>query len=115
MRKWPEPQVGSIRRRLGQAELVDRRLERAVEDEVLDEVGRLQQRVALLRRLGQVLVEVAEEAGAQLGSREVVRELAAARDRVAPRTSRSAAAPSTLGTSQSKRVWCASKSGATAG
>ena len=67
-RKWPEPQVGSISRRLGEAELVDRRLERAVEDELLDELRRLQQRVLLLRRLGEILVEVAEEARAQSGS-----------------------------------------------
>ncbi len=48
-----------------QAELVDRGREREVEDELLDELGRLQQREALAGRLRQVLVEVAEEAGVE--------------------------------------------------
>ena len=45
------------------AELVDGRGQRAVEDELLDEDGRLQQGVLLLRLLGEVLVQVAQEAG----------------------------------------------------
>ena len=47
-------------------------VERAVEDERLDEVRRLQQRVGFLRRLGEVLVEVAEEAGVARRVGEVV-------------------------------------------
>ena len=67
-RKWPEPQAGSISRTVSQPELLDRRLERAVEDELLDELRRLQQGVLLARRLGEVLVEVAEEAVSSAGS-----------------------------------------------
>lgn len=61
------------------AELADRRGERAVEDEFLDELGRLQQRVALAGGLRQVLVEVAEEAGVPLGVGEVVHQRPARR------------------------------------
>ena len=43
------------------AELVDGRIERAVEDELLDELRRLQQGVLLAGRLGEVLVQVAQE------------------------------------------------------
>ena len=82
------PQAGSMTRRpcgrsswpcgrCGfQAELLDRRVERVVEDELLDELGRLEQRVGLPRGFGQVLVEVAEEAGVPLGVGEVVADLA---------------------------------------
>jgi len=45
------------------AEGVEGRRECAVEDELLDEHGRLQEGVAFARELGEVLVEVAEEAG----------------------------------------------------
>ena len=40
---------------------LQRRFQRPVEDELLDEDRRLQQRVGVLRVLGQVLVQVAEE------------------------------------------------------
>ena len=43
-------------------ELVDRRCERAIEDEALDELRRLKQRIAPLGRLRKILVEVAEKA-----------------------------------------------------
>ena len=43
-------------------------VERQVEDELLDELRGLQQREGLLGVLGQVLVEVAEEAGVPAGS-----------------------------------------------
>src|SRR5690606_27719246 len=46
---------------LGEAELLDGSVERLLEDELLDEVRRLQERVALAHRLRQVLVEVTEE------------------------------------------------------
>jgi hypothetical protein len=71
--------VGSIRRTLAVAELADRRGQRAVEDEFLDELGRLQQRVALAGGLGQILVEVAEEAGVPVGVGEVVHQRPARR------------------------------------
>ena len=45
-----------------QAELVQGRRQRAVEDELLDELRRLQQGVLLAGRLGEVLVQVAQEA-----------------------------------------------------
>jgi hypothetical protein len=44
-----------------EAEGVDRRIERAVENELLDEVRRLEQGELLARGLGEVLVEIAEE------------------------------------------------------
>ncbi len=46
---------------LGQPELLNRRVERAVEDEFLDEDGRLQQREFLACLFGEVLVEIAQE------------------------------------------------------
>src|SRR5262249_39482453 len=65
-RKCPDEKVpGSARgvdqQHLVKTELGDRRLEGAVEDELLNKDRGLQQRVALLRCLGKVLVEVAEE------------------------------------------------------
>ena len=45
--------------------LAQRRLQRPVQDELLDELRRLQQRVGVLGVLRQVLVEVAQEAGRQ--------------------------------------------------
>src|SRR5262245_44839245 len=45
-----------------EAELADGRIERAFENESLDELGRLEQRVAFARRFREVLVEVAEKA-----------------------------------------------------
>jgi hypothetical protein len=45
------------------AERVDGRRERAVENEFLDENRGLQQREPFLRVFGQVLVEIAQEAG----------------------------------------------------
>ena len=56
----------------GEAEGVDGRGEGAVEDEGLDEPGGLEQGVAAAGVLGEVLVEVAEEAGVPLGVGEVV-------------------------------------------
>ena len=62
--------------RLRQPELLDRRVERAVEDELLDEDGRLEQRVLLAGGFGEVLVEVAEEPGVRRAS-AVSRQLSA--------------------------------------
>jgi hypothetical protein len=59
---------------LFEAELVEGRLERAVQDEALDELRRLQQRVALLRRIGQILVEIAKEPCVEFLVAEVVDE-----------------------------------------
>ena len=55
-----------------EAELLDGRIERTVEDELLHEFGRLEQRVALAGALGEVLVEVAQEARVPGGIREIV-------------------------------------------
>ena len=56
--------------------LCQRWFEGAVEDELLDEDRGLQQGVGVLRVLGQVLVQVAEEPGGQRTIREVVHERA---------------------------------------
>ena len=59
-----QPSVGFEPRlvsRLGQPEFLDRRVECAVEDELLDEDRRLEERVPLPCLLGEVLVEVAQE------------------------------------------------------
>ena len=69
-------QVRRARADRGQAELFDGRVEGVVEDELLDELGGLQQGVGLLGCLGEVLVEVAEEAGVPVGVGEVVDDLA---------------------------------------
>ena len=58
------------------AEFGDRGGQGAVEDEFFDEHRRLQQRVGLLRVVGQVLVQVAEEAGVQVGVGEVMHQCA---------------------------------------
>ena len=84
-RKCPEPQAGSISRTSSRPNSSIAGVECAVEDEVLDELGRLQQRV-LLRRFGEVLVEVAEKARVQRRVGEVVGELRRCRDRFAART-----------------------------
>ena len=55
---------------------VQRWFQGAVEDELLDEDRRLQQRVGVLRVLGQVLVQVAEEPGGQRRVCQVVDERA---------------------------------------
>jgi len=58
----PEPLSGSFAlpdRR--QTELVERRIERAVEDEFFHELRRLEQRVFLAGRFGEVLIQVAQE------------------------------------------------------
>ena len=60
----------------GEPELRDRRGERLVEDELLDEDRGLQQRVHLLRVVGEVLVQVSEEPGAEVRVAEVVDERA---------------------------------------
>ena len=49
--------------RCAEAEGLDGRGEGAVEDELLDEDGGLEEGVAFARGFGEVLVEVAEEAG----------------------------------------------------
>ena len=67
-----------------EAELADGRRQRAVEDELLDELRRLQQRVALARGFRQVLVEVAEEAGVPVGVGEVVHQGAGVRVHLLP-------------------------------
>ena len=58
------------------AELPDRRIQGAREDPVLDEVGRLQQGKPLAGVLGEVLVEVAEKARAEVRVGEVVHQRA---------------------------------------
>ena len=45
---------------VAETELLDGGVERAVEDELLHELGRLKQRVPLSGALGQVLIEIAE-------------------------------------------------------
>jgi hypothetical protein len=60
-----------------QPERLDGRLQSAVKDELLDEDGRLQQGVLLAGRLGQVLVQVTQEAGVERRVGEVVDETAA--------------------------------------
>ena len=69
--------------------LFQRWFEGAVEDELLDEDRGLQQRVGVLRVLGQVLVQVAEEPGGQRTIRQVVHERAV----LARGVARSQAAP----------------------
>ena len=83
-----------------QAELVEGGGQGAVQDEFLDELRGLQQGEALLRLVGEVLVQVAEEAGVPLGVREVVAECAGVRvhrpperDQVAGRVAGDAMAP----------------------
>ena len=68
----------------GEAELVERRGQGAVQDELLDELRGLQQGEALLRVVGEVLVQVAEEAGVPFGVGEVVAERAGVRVHRAP-------------------------------
>ena len=57
-------------------EFVERGRERAIQDELLDELRGLQQGEPFLRVVGKVLVQVAQEAGVPLGVREVVTERA---------------------------------------
>ena len=64
---------------LGQAKGVQGRGQGVVEDEGLDEGRGLQEGIALARRLGQVLVEVAEEAGVPVRVGEVVDQAPARR------------------------------------
>ena len=59
---------------VAEAELLDGGIERAVEDELLHELGCLEQRVPLAGALGEVLVEIAEEARVPRRIGEVVRE-----------------------------------------
>ena len=63
-------------RGVGQTKCGDRGLEGAVEDELLDEDRGLEQRVGLLGVLGEVLVEVAKEAGVPGRVSEVVAQFA---------------------------------------
>src|SRR5947209_6692069 len=58
-----------------QAELVDRRLERPVEYELLNELRGLKKGVLLPRRLGKVLIEVTKEARVPCRITEVMDEL----------------------------------------
>ena len=60
-RKCPEPHVGSIIRTVSSPNSSMAGFERAVEDELLDEHGRLQQGVLLLRLLGEFLIQVTQE------------------------------------------------------
>ncbi len=64
---------------LTEAKRMDGRGEGAVEDEALDELWRLQQGVALSGGLGEVLIEVAEEAGVPFAVGEVVAQGACVR------------------------------------
>jgi hypothetical protein len=59
---------------LAKAELANRRVEGAIEDELLDELRRLKQRIALARLLGEVLVEVSQKARAPVRVSEIVDE-----------------------------------------
>src|SRR5437879_2740792 len=59
-----------------EAEFVQRRGECAIQDEIDDEVWRLQESIALARRFGDVLVEIAEEARATGRVCEVMAEAA---------------------------------------
>ena len=59
--------------------------QRVIEDEALDELRGLQQRVAFAHRLGEVLIEIAEETGIPLRIGEVVDDLTGFRIRVAGR------------------------------
>ena len=68
----------------GEAELVERGGQGTVQDEFLDELRGLQQGEALLRVVGEVLVQVAEEAGVPCGVGEVVAERAGIRVHRAP-------------------------------
>ena len=61
-----------------EAELVDGRLQRAFEDELLDEDRRLEQGVLLAGGFGEVLVQVAQEAGVPGRVGEIVDDLAGA-------------------------------------
>ena len=90
------------------AELLDRRRERPVEDELLDELGRLEQRVALAGGLGEVLVEVAEEAGPVLRVGEVVDEDAGRSSRLC-QNSRRRRAPSAERPRVKAGLWRSSK------
>ena len=63
MRKWPLPQVGSMSLTACSPYSASAGVERPVEDERLDEDRSLEQGEPLLRVLGEVLVEVAEEPG----------------------------------------------------
>ena len=90
---------------LAEAELADRRVERPVEDELLDELRRLQQGVALARRLGEVLVEVAEEARAPVRVGEVVDERGRCPGRCRWKKSSSAMAPSPESGRRKSGLW----------
>ena len=67
-----------------EAELVDGRCERAVENELFHELGRLQQCVALAGSFAQVLVQVAQEAGVPGRVGEVVQQLPGVRIHLLP-------------------------------
>ncbi|WP_326829806.1 hypothetical protein OIE13_07770 [Streptosporangium sp. NBC_01810] len=70
----PRPAGGVDQLQFRQIETFQGRGEGLVEDELLHEDRRLQQRVLLLDVLREILVEVAEEAGVQALAVEVVRE-----------------------------------------
>ena len=67
---------------------MDGRRQRAIEDELLDELRRLQQRIALARGFGQILVQVAKKAGVPLWVGEVVRKGARVRVYLLPEIGR---------------------------
>ena len=66
-----EVRVAKGGRRL-KAELLDRGVEGVVEDELLDELRGLEEGVGLAGGLGEILVEVAQEAGVPVGVGEIV-------------------------------------------
>jgi hypothetical protein len=111
IRKCPDPAGGIDEPRPLNAELGERRLERTVEDEGLHELRRLQQRIALAGRVGEVLVEASQEAGAQRHVGEIVRQQPALRVQ-AENVSRSSRAPSAI--DPQSGLWRSSNSGATA-
>ena len=56
--------------------LTYRRLKRPIQNPGLDEIGCLQQRIALTRLVREVLIQVTEKTCAPVGIREVVRQRA---------------------------------------
>ena len=64
---------------IGETELVQCRCEGTVQNELLDELRRLQQCVTLLRILREILVQVAQETGVPLRVGEVVPQCAGIR------------------------------------
>ena len=55
-----------------ESKLIERRIQRPVENELFDKLRRLQQGIFLARRLGQVLIQVAQESSVPIWISEVV-------------------------------------------